>query len=73
MPTLRETEVTEALIGLNNAQTCTSIEDDDASGIFLDGDEAVHYSDLKVAGNYVEVPLFEAERFFGGTIDSSST
>jgi hypothetical protein len=69
---LWETEVTEALIGLNNAEPCTSIEVDNAS-VFFYGDEAVHYSDLKVVGNYVEVPLFEAERIFGSTIVSSST
>jgi hypothetical protein len=56
----------QTLIGL---EPFTSIEDDDAS----DGDHAVHYSNPKVTGNYVEVPLIEAEQFFGRTIESSST
>jgi hypothetical protein len=72
MPTLREIEVTEALISLNNTEPFTSIEDDDASGFFYE-DDAVRPSDPTVTGNYVEVPLFESEQFFGSTIESSST
>jgi hypothetical protein len=36
-------------------------------------DDAVSLSDPTVTRNYVEVPLVESERFFGSTIESSST
>ncbi len=74
MPTRRETDATEALIGLNNnLQPYASIQDDDVSDLVLEGDEAVHHIDPTVVGNYIELPMFEAERFFGSTVKSSST
>ena len=74
MPTRRETDATEALIGLNNnLQPYTSILDDDVSDLVLGGDDTVHNIDPTVVGNYIELPTFEAERFFGSTVESSST